>query len=199
MKPARREAAALVVRALLWLPVCLVAWYFAAGAFAWFPVKVASAAIDAVAGKVEKVEIAQRFVAYSLAVQGPYRPGEMARAEARVEVPAATYTFGIAIFVALVLAAGGWRAPARLALGVAILIPLPAFGIAFDALRQLGAERQLAALLAWGRGTREAIALGYQVGSLLLPTLAPIIAWLALFPGAWRRPARNFQPLHRLR
>jgi hypothetical protein len=187
MNAPRREVLATAGRALLWLPPCLAAWFFAAGAFGWLPARIAAPAIGAVAGRVTQVEVGQRTVTYAVEVEGPYRLGGSPRAEARIDVPAATYTFGAGIFAALALAARGWRQPARLALGLAILLPLPAFGIAFDALRQLGSSPELASLLAWGAGKREAIALGYQVGSLLLPTLAPIAAWLALFPAAWRR------------
>ena len=181
MDAARREVLRTVGVALLLLPLCLAAWYFAAALFNWLPSRIASPAIGAMAGQVTRFEFAQRSVAYTVRVEAPYRPGGSPTAEARVEVPAATYTFGIAIFLALALATKGWRQPARLALGIAILLPLPAVGIAFDALRQLGATPELAPLLAWGGGKREAIALGYQVGSLLLPTLAPIATWLALF------------------
>jgi hypothetical protein len=195
MNAARREVLATAGRALLWLPLCLAAWYIAAGAFGWLPARIAAPAIGAVAGKVTQVEIEQRSVTYAVEVEGPYRPGGSPRAEARVDVPAATYTFGAGIFAALALAARGWRQPARLVLGLAILLPLPAFGIAFDALRQLGTSPQLGSLLAWGPATREGIALGYQVGSLLLPTLAPIAVWLVLFPGAWQRPVVPAQPV----
>jgi len=187
MNAARREVLATAGRALLWLPLCLAAWYFAAAAIGWLPARLAAPVISMAAGKVTQVEPGQRMVAYTVKVEGPYRPGGSAEAEVRVEVHAATYTFGVAVFAALALAARGWRHPARFALGLAILLPLPAFGIAFDALRQLGASPELNTLLGWKGGTREAIALGYQVGSLLLPTLAPVIAWLALFPAAWKR------------
>jgi hypothetical protein len=181
MNPARREVLRVFGLALLLLPPCLALWFFAAGAVGWLPTRLASPAIVAAAGPVTSIETAARHVIYTVRVEGPYRPGGSPQVEARVEVPSATYTFGIAIFLALALASKGWRQPARLALGIAILLPLPVVGIAFDALRQLGASPQLAQLLAWRGGTREAIALGYQVGSLLLPTLAPIAAWLALF------------------
>jgi hypothetical protein len=193
VSPARREVLATVGLALLLLPLCLAAWYFAADAIGWVPARLAAPVISSAAGKATPVEAGPRQVAYAVDVVGPYRPGGAQRAEARVEVHAATYTFGIAIFVALALAVRGWRRPARLGLGVAILLPLPAFGIACDALLQLASSPQLGALLAWSGGTREAIVLGYQLGSLLLPTLAPIVAWLALFPEAWRRPTEvNF-------
>jgi hypothetical protein len=182
MDPARRDVWKIFGLALLLLPVCLAAWYFAAAAVGWLPTRLASPVIGAAAGKVVRIEPAQRNVAYVVEVEGPYRTGSPNVAEARVEVPVATYTYGIALFAALVLAVRGWRRPARLAIGVAILLVLPTFGVTFDALRQLGSAPGLAQFLAWGGGTREAIALGYQVGSLLLPTLGPIIVWLALYP-----------------
>lgn len=189
MKAARREVIATAGRALLWLPLCLAAWYVAAGVIGWLPSHLASPAIASAAGRVMHVETGHRVASYTVRVEGPYMPGVSSQVEARVDVPAATYSFGMAVFVALALAVKGWRFPGRLALGIAILLPLPAFGIFFDALRQLGAAPQLAPLLAWKGGTREAIALGYQVGSLLLPTLGPIIVWLVLFPTAWKTGA----------
>ena len=181
MTPSRREVLKVFGVALALLPLCLAAWYFAAGAINWIPSRLASPAIGAAAGKVARIEAAQRNLAYFVEVQGPYRPGSSQVAEARVEVPVATYTYGIALFAALALAVRGWRRPGRLAVGVAILLVLPTVGVAFDALRQLGSAPDLAPLLGWKGGTREAIALGYQVGSLLLPTLAPIITWLVLY------------------
>ncbi len=92
------------------------------------------------------------------------------------------FTFGLALFMALVLAAGRpWRPAAWLA-GGAVLVVLPAWGIAFDALRQLAGVPQVAPLLGWTPLAREAIAFGHQVGSLLLPTLAPVALWVALDP-----------------
>ncbi len=181
MSPARREVLQVFGLALLLLPLCLAAWFVAAPAVGWLPSRLAAPPIAAAAGPVTSIETSARQVTYTVRVEGAYRPGGSPQVEARVEVPSATYTFGIAIFLALALASKGWRQPGRLALGIAILLPLPAVGIGFDALRQLGSAPQLAELLAWRPGMREAIALGYQVGSLLLPTLAPIAAWLALF------------------
>jgi hypothetical protein len=185
MTPARRDILKTFGLALLLFPFCMATWYAASSVVGWLPARIAAPAVTGMAGKVVKVNEMDRMVGYTVEVEGPYRPGGSASAEARVDVPAANYTFGIAIFVALALAARGWRKPARFVAGIAILLVLPAVGIAFDALRQLGASSDLAPLLAWRPATREAIALGYQVGSLLLPTLGPIAIWLALFPDAW--------------
>jgi len=186
MNPGRREALVLVGVALLWLPLCLAAWYVAAGVIGWLPARLASPLVASAAGRVTEVQLSHRAASYLVEVEGPYRPGGTPRAEARIDVPVATFTFGVAIFAALALAARGWRQPGRVALGIAILLPLPAWGVTFDALRQLGGAPELAPLLGWKGGAREAIALGYQVGSLLLPTLGPIAVWLALFPAAWK-------------
>jgi hypothetical protein len=182
MTSSRREVLRVFGLALVLLPFCLAAWYFAVTAIDWLPSRLASPAIGAAAGKVVRIEPVQKNLAYVVEVEGPYKPGSSNRVEARVEVPVATYTYGIAIFAALALAVRGWRRPARLLLGAVILLVLPVVGVTFDALRQLGAAPDLAPLLGWKGGTREAIALAYQVGSLLLPTLAPIIAWLVLYP-----------------
>jgi hypothetical protein len=184
MNPARREVLRTFGIALLLLPLCLGAWFFARDAAGWVPTRLAAPAIGMAAGKVQKIEMSARGVGYHVEVEGKYRPGGTPRAEVTVDVPSANYTFGVAIFTALALAIRGWRRPARFALGFAILLVLPAFGIAFEALRNLGTAPELAPLLGWGAGKREAIALGYQVGSLLLPTLGPIAAWLALYPEA---------------
>lgn len=184
----RREAVATILRALLWLAPCFLAWSLASAAIAWLPGKIAAAAIEPAAGALARSTVGERAVVYSLEIEGPYRRGGPERAEATVQVPAATYTFGIAVFAALAFAARGWRVPVRVALGAALLLPLPAVGIAFDALQQLASVPELADVLGWTAATREAIALGYQTGALLLPTLAPVVAWLALFPGVWRHP-----------
>jgi len=185
MSPERRRVFTTFGLALLLLPLCLAAWYVAGIAVTWLPAHLASPAIGMAAGRVQKVEIAARSVTYVVEVEGKYRPGGTPRVEARVDVKAANYTYGVALFVALALAARGWRRPARFAAGLAMLWVLPTFGITFEALRNIGLAAELGALLNWGGGVREAIALGYQVGSLLLPTLAPIITWLALYPDNW--------------
>ena len=186
MNAARRDVLRTFAIALLLLPLCLGAWYLARDAFNWLPTRLAAPAIGMASGVVQRVEKTPRGVGYVIEVEGKYRPGGTPRAEVKVDVPAANYTFGVAIFTALALAVRGWRRPGRFAMGVAILLALPAFGITFEALRHLGASPELAALIDWGGGKREAIALGYQVGSLLLPTLGPIAAWLALFPEVWK-------------
>ena len=108
-------------------------------------------------------------------------------ATADVEVASATYTYGIALFLALSLATRGWTRPKLVLAGLVIVWLSSAWGIGFDAVRQLAISPELASHLALGAAARTAIAFGYQLGSLLLPTLLPIALWLAFNPQVWRK------------
>ena len=75
---------------------------------------------------------------------------------------------------------------------IVLLLPvcLAAWYLASPPLRQLQVDPQVAPLLGWAPGVREMVAFGYQVGSLLLPTLAPVALWLAFARGLWMPAAR---------
>jgi mannitol-specific phosphotransferase system IIBC component len=69
-----------------------------------------------------------------------------------------------------------WR---RILLGVAVLLPFEAWGVAFDVLTQIAIRSGFEVSLhsgysAWGR---EVLALGSQLGALIFPTVAPIVTW----------------------
>lgn len=182
----RAAGLALFARALLWMPLCLAGWYAASPALSWIAATAARPAIEIAAGKVTALKAGREGVTYAIEVPEPYVPGRASQqALADVEVKASVYTFGIALFLALSMASRESRRIGRIAAGMLALAVVPAWGIAFDALRQLGVNPQLAPLLAWPSWARETIALGYQLGSLLLPTLAPVAAWLASARPLW--------------
>jgi hypothetical protein len=176
----RRQVLGIFGRALLWLPVCLALWYVAAPAISWVAGKAASPLLGAAGAKVASMKLDGAAITYTFTLEERYVPGRAPRAASvDVEVKGAIYTFGVALFLALALAARESRRLRAIALGVVVLAILPAWGITFDALKQLLAAPDLRAFLPWPPTAREAIALGYQVGSLLLPTLAPIALWVA--------------------
>ena len=189
MESGRRRILVAAATALVLLPVFLALWYAAAGPLAWIPGKLALPVIRIASGGTTVMALKARELVYTVKLEMPYRPGGVPRIAAEVEVAAGKYTYGIALFLALALAAKDSRRPVGIAIGAAILVALPAFGIAFDALKQLGATRGMAPFLSWGAAMREAIALGYQAGTLLLPTLAPVAIWLVLGRDAWLPPA----------
>ncbi|MFA5628591.1 MAG: exosortase H-associated membrane protein [Thiohalomonadaceae bacterium] len=165
-----------VLRTLLWLPPCLAAWYFSAhyhtavaGALAhllvdWFQPGIVSA--------LEHPGIDLIFVTTLKVYPEPGQVGLLVP-----EVNPLLYTYGLAFFVALMLAANTqwWR----ILVGVIALLPFQSWGIAFDLLVQVGVKlgpdiASQAGLFGW---QREAIALGYQIGNLIFPTLIPVVLW----------------------
>jgi hypothetical protein len=183
MLSTRREVFAFLGRTLLALPVALVLWYFTAPFFDDVAGRIAKPAITmSSGGTITDFSYRHRQVLYSLQLRAPYRMYQKSQppAIAELEVNASLYTFGMALFLALSAALKVSRRPGRIALGCVALALVPGWGVAFDALKQLGATAALATYLEWTPGFREAIALGYQAGTLLLPTLVPIALWLGL-------------------
>ena len=185
MDPVRRQVLLVAGKALLLLPFLLAAWYAVAGPLAYVPGKLALPIIRGISDGLTSMELKDRTVIYTVKLEMPYRPGSTPRIAADIEVVAAKFTYGIALFLALALAAKESRRPVAIAIGCAILVAIPAVGIAFDTLVQLGATQGLAPFLRWGSGTREGVALGYQVGTLLIPTLVPVAIWLVLVRKMW--------------
>jgi hypothetical protein len=181
----RNPLYAFFLKAALWLPVCLGLWYWKAE---WFnsPAAIVSGWImEALFPRwVEAVEWSQRIVSLVTNLEVPMVAGmkEGQHAALVVEANPLSYTFGLPFFAALLLASGEARRWRKLLMGAVILIPFQAWGICFDLLTQVAitAGPVVAAQTGFSPWQREEIALGYQFGHLILPTVAPIALWLAL-------------------
>lgn len=182
---ARRQVFLVAGRALLLLPLFMAIWYFAGTPLTWVPAVGATPILRAISGGSVAMHQKGRDVMYTVKLEMPYRPGVTPRVAVDVEVGAAKFTYGVALFLALCLAAKESHSGVGIVIGSGVLIALPAIGIAFDALKQLATTPGLLPFLMWGRGTGEGVALGYQVGTLLLPTLAPVVIWLVLARKLW--------------
>jgi hypothetical protein len=106
------------------------------------------------------------------------RPRSDGVTELVVEAEPAHYAYGLPLFLALLAASRSRRFARRAAAGYLLLLVPQAFSLSFDVLRQIvdGGGGPLA--LGVAQWQLEAIALGYQCGSLLLPALAPVMLWL---------------------
>jgi hypothetical protein len=166
-----------LLRVLLLLPLCFAAWYFTApyhstvaAGFARFFVALFNAALIS-ATEQQANELV--FVTKLQVQQAPGQVGVLA-----IEVNPLIYSYGLALFLALMLAARArwWK----LLAGAAILFPFQGWGIGFDFLAQLGAKMgPEVAAQAGLLGAREAIALAYQVGNLVFPSLVPVALFVA--------------------
>src|SRR5262252_1104212 len=165
-----------VGRVFLWLVPCFALWHFAAaplaeaqgalarfGANAWFPGLVSGT--ESAGGSID-------FVTRLKAAQEG-RVGDLV-----FTVNARAYSYGLALFAALCLATG-WRRWLGLAAGLATLLLVAAGGVLFDLLQQVFITQGAvsARLFLPTDLERNAIALAYQAGAILLPTGAPIVAW----------------------
>lgn len=103
------------------------------------------------------------------------------RGEITVDASPARYAYGLPIFLALLLAARGKKRVGRAVAGYLLLLPAQAFSLTFYVLMQLVLTTQLdIRALRVEQWQMELIVYAYQVGALVVPTLAPIVLWLWL-------------------
>ena len=168
---------AFVLRAFLWLPPCFAAWYLCAELH------------TAVAARFARLFVAFVDARLMAAVEQPghdlvfVTPIQVSTAAGQagvlaVEVNPLIYTYGLALFVAVALAARlrWWKVLA----GAAILLPFQGWGIAFDFLAHVAAKLgpEIAAQAGLLRA-REFVALSYQLGNLVFPSLVPVALFVA--------------------
>jgi hypothetical protein len=163
--------------AIAWLVPCFAIWYLIAPwharPIAWLARITINIFNEALIRGLEFDGAIARFVT-NLETRAGGNLGDVL-----LELNPLVYTYGTAIVAALVLASrGGWK---KLLLGIAILIPFQAWGIGFDVLAQVvraGAQvASQAGLLGW---KAELVALGYQLGSLMFPPVAPVLVWAVM-------------------
>jgi hypothetical protein len=165
-----------VARVLLLLPVCFAAWFVAA---AWYAAMVGALALQIVdawrAGLVSELERHGHVLSFMTELELGSSGGRVGLLVA--EVDPLIYTYGLALFLALMLAtrARGWKILA----GAAVMLPFQAWSVAFDVLVQVAvlAGPDVAARAGLAGWQREVIAIGYQFGTLIFPSLVPVLLW----------------------
>ena len=90
------------------------------------------------------------------------------------EVAFLKYGYGFPLLMALLFASHAKRLWLKLPMGAILLLPFQVWGVSFDWLKQVMIET---ATIASSATAREAVALGYQFGYLVLPALVPVVLW----------------------
>ena len=128
---------------------------------------------------VRQVHLSPDSMEVDTAISVPVPEAGGRRGEITIDVSPARYAYGLPIFLALVLAARGRARVRRMAAGYVLLLPFQAFSLTMSALMQmvLAAQADIR-LLRIAQWQMEAIVYGYQLGSLVLPSLVPILLWL---------------------
>lgn len=182
---ARTSLAAFVARVIACGVIAFGAWHLAAQPLSLACGRIASAVVEAIA-PVDHARAAYRDGALVFSVDPDYetlrrrglRPGTY------FDIPATplTYTYALPFFLALILASRPRGLAWKALLGAGVIAVFAGAGIGFSVLVSLGGLQTAAgdALFAFSRTAREAIALGYQLGTLILPPLAPVLLWMAL-------------------
>jgi hypothetical protein len=178
--PVKYAVTRFALRTLAFLPVAFVVWYFAA------PLLVAPAVLLVrgvvrlgFADIVRTVEQAAALATFVTAL----RPGSAAAAGVvTVDVNLLLYSFGLPLFAALTLAARERAWKRHLAIGYLALQPFIAWGVLADFLKNvaISAGPIVASQTGFAAWQREAIAFAFQLGSLILPAVAPAVLWVAM-------------------
>jgi hypothetical protein len=179
-----KAIAPFVGRVFLWLAIGFALWYAAAR-----PVSVAASWIGgkavAVLAPAAVTGIAYRNGQVLLAVEPDYETARRGALPAGMilDVPVSPLlaTFSLPFFLALMLATRPRAPVGAFAAGLAALLFFAGLGVGFDALKSLAglAGRAGAPLFAFGQAKREVIALGYQLGVLIVPLVLPPTLWVA--------------------
>ena len=172
-----------VVRLLLFCGVLFTAWYLAArpvaAATAWLAARIAETT-----GAVESVRQATAHAQVVYEVEPDHETLRRHRlpSDAVVDVPLnpLKYSFGLPFFLALLLAGRPRGLVWKAAVGAAVVVSLAAVGLACELLIQLGSMRGVGGEPLFAFGAREAIALGFQLGTLVFPTVVPAMLWVAM-------------------
>ncbi len=167
-----------VPRVIAWLPVCFALWYFVAPVMLW-PVRwlLLALAHGSLGDLVESVEQAGSVFAFVTRL----RPGtSVGAARVTVEVNALLYAVGWPLFAALTLAAREPRRGRVLAIGYVVLLPVIAWGVVADLLKNVAitAGPLVASQAGFSPAQRDLIAFAFQFGSLILPTVVPAATWV---------------------
>ncbi|MCB1955779.1 MAG: hypothetical protein KDG55_08885 [Rhodocyclaceae bacterium] len=169
------------VRVLLWLVPLLAAWY---GAREWLAAPVAWTAEQFMRGFFSywvtgsELDGTTQTLLTALEIRQPDgRVGDLAPTASIL-----SYAYGTPFVAALLLAVdvkGWWW---KLPLATLALIPFQAISVCFTWLMQVAvlAGPQTAHQTGFGAWQQNFFAAGYQLGFLLLPTLMPVLIWLAL-------------------
>jgi len=188
MRP-RRPMDRFLIGALLWLIPAFTLWVVLAPLLlmpvaGWTHFVLTHLFPHAIAGVEQQgtvVDIVTRFVMAAPA-DGSAPPG--ATGQVVFAINALKYTYGWPLLLALTLAAPtGWREQLyRAVMGGLLLLPVPVWGVACEALKVLVFQMDPAIAVQMGTTplTRELLALAYQLGYLILPAVAPILIWAVL-------------------
>ena len=126
---------------------------------------------------------------------GPYTN---ASGELAFDTNPMVFGYGLPFFLALFFAAPkSWdKALWKLIVGLLVMLAVQLWGASFDTFKTLlfSYGPTVAAHLDMSMTAKTFIAYGYQLGTLILPVIAPVALWFGLFNDSWRQLAGEAPP-----
>jgi len=175
-----RPIAPFLLQVAGWLLAMFFLWWLATPVLTW-PVAMLAELIARVGlgDVVRSVEQHGEIITFVTSLRPP---GASPGVRAVLEVPSNVrlFSFGLPMLAALTLAAREPRPLRKLAIGYVVLVPVQAFSVIADFLKNLTDDPAAIAQLGWAPWHREVIAFCYQFGTLILPTVAPAIVWVLM-------------------
>ena len=172
-----------VLRVVAWLPLTFAVWYLAAPLLAWPVALLAELIVRSTFDWVKSVEQMGPLITFVTSLrpdQGANPAG--VKAVLSVESNVLLFSFGLPMLAALILAAQEPHRMWMLLIGYAVLLPFQTFSVVADFLKNAAilAGPAVASQTNFDAWQREVIAFCYQFGTLILPTVAPVIVWVLM-------------------
>jgi len=169
-------------RTILWLVPSLIVWYFVAH---WLTIPLGWSAAYVMQSLFswaqDGYQIQGTMISLLTSIQIPDPAGAQSGriALASPEIDYRLYGFGLPLFVALMLAKRPPHFLRGLVIGVITIFFFQSVGMTFGWLKQIIFDTGAASITQTGfsHGQTQIVALGYQLSTLLLPTLIPITLW----------------------
>ena len=169
-----------VLHTFLWLPPCSAAWYLIAPYHSAVVGKLARVLVNQFTnGIVSAIERSGLNMVFVTTIKVQHELGQTALLTP--ELNPLTYTYGLVLFVALMLAerAKWWKILA----GAVLLLFFQSGSIAFEVLAQIMQFGTSVSEQAGVRGWHLVIVdIGYQLGTFIFPSLIPIVLWATTSP-----------------
>ncbi len=169
------------LHALLWLPLLFGIWYYMAIVVTWPVTWLTDLLLPRL---LPETFAAVEQSGYHLDIISLVTlPGEAAQGELLIRINPLMYGYGVPLFTALLFATPEgdegekWS---RWLIALAILLLVQAFGVSMEAIKVLLFDTgpEISSQVAISGWSLEAVALGYQLGYLILPPVAPIALWV---------------------
>ena len=180
MSSQRSAISGLFWRTLLWLAPMLGLWYLARDWVVRLPALWADIVMRSLFSWVEGTQLEGTVQSLLTNIVVPHASGQTALATPDAHI--LSYCYGLPLLFALFLGAKAKGLAWKLPLGFLILTPFQAWGICFTWLLTLtqATGDTVAMTTRFTAFDNNVIALGYQLGYLLFPSMVPILLWVYL-------------------